>query len=547
MDGLSAERAVLEGAISSELAEVFRVLADTDLGSGPKYPAQLLRALSRTVASRAYGKPMLELCHLMRIAAAVGGRHGWPGLVFGVPVARAAALRALVQKGADSNAAYSGLELIDDGVTLTYPDAAFHVTYGRMAFLVALAELLVTALGYRAIDEVVQELLEALFESASASRHANRLSRLFYDYLKDHLSTAQSLRVFASLIGFLERDRGQSFSLDDLDDDAVFDYWSAVTTGQTDGVDMWGFRSVLERVATLRSAIEEATERHALGTPRSIGPDRSSGEVDPDAILSVLEAHEDPADDLSVLQTKPAAAVKLLTGREMADLTVLSTLGRQAPTLALSVLRAETLGVAQGRVSQALRRRAEPDVVSGLLDLSGCETYGDRLARWHDLDARMKRMALAALAVLIEAGRVEAAREVLAHLPSADLTGLRDRVPEAAGANVVALRPARAPDIVGALQDRTLVGEDVADLVDEARRSLKGLSRAGFQPKDRLTPSVGDGLSVGLPVLRRLRSALVAVLRRAESQVPAADVDGRFLEDSRRFAIGLRALYGVGE
>lgn len=542
MDGISTERALLTGAISPQLDAAFRTVADADLGAGPKYPPATVRALARTVVARAYGKPMLELCHLLRVADAVGGRHGWPALFFGVQVARGAAFRAQIQEGAHRCPAFgTDFTLGADGVTVAYPDAPFSIGYARMGFLAALLELMVTALGFRAVDTAIRAWLDDRFESGSAPPHANALSRMFYDHLKDHLATAQSLRVFARLIAFLEADRGRGFTLDDLDDRAVLDYWCrAAEADGDDAAELRGFRAVTERVGQLRTALQAAFERHAVDSARPVGPDRSLGEVDPDTVLSALETHDAEADELRRLEAAPAAAVKFLTGREAGELDLIARLGPHAVPLALSVLRCATFGSLQSRLSQALRRRASQEETARLIALDGCETYERRLGAWHTLEARLDRMALAALAVLIEADRAEAALEVLARLPQSDLSGLRAHLPNVEAGNVIALRPGGTAGMVAALADPRVVGGKVAGLVGDARRALRGLARSGFSPDARRTPAVVDGMAAGAPLVRRLRARLAAVRTAAELRLPE---DG-FEADGHRFSTGLDALYG---
>lgn len=543
MDGISPERALLAGSISPELQAAFRTVADADLGGGPKYAPNVMRALSRTVAARAYGKPLLELCHLLRIADAVGDRHGWPALFFGVQVARAPAFRAQIQSGARHCAAFDAdFRLEADGVRIAYPDGPFTVSYGRMGFLAALLELMVTALGYRAVDAEIRAWLDAPFRSQRAAGHANALSRLFYDHLKQHLSPAQSLRVFARLIGFLEMSRGAGFGLDDLDDRAVLDYWYGSVTGKGDeATELRGFRVVTERVGMLRTALQAAFERHAIDSALPVGSDREAGEVDPGTVLALLEVHDGEADELRALQSEPAAAVKFLTRREIAELDLIARLGSHAGALALSILRAATFGAVQSRLSQALRRHAPRDEVVGLIDLRDCEPYDKRLGQWHAMEGRLERMTLAALAVLVEADRAEAALEVLARLPAADLSGLRNRLPSGVdGANVVALRPGGVAGMVAALADPTVVGPEVAGLIGEARKALRGVGRAGFGGADRRSGTAVDGMATGAPLVRRLLVRLQHVRRAAEDRLDAET----FAQDSERFRAGFRALYG---
>jgi len=543
MDGISTERALIGGAISPELEAAFRTVADADLGAGPKYSPSVMRALARTVTARAYGKPLLEICHLLRVADAVGGRHGWPALIFGVQVARGHAFRAQIQEAGRRCPAFGDdFELAADGVTVAYPDGPFTISYTRMGFLSALLELLVTALGYRAVDTVIRTWLDDRFEAGRAPAHANALSRLFYDHLKGHLATAQSLRVFARMIAFLQSDRGVGFSLDDLDDRMVLDYWHAGATGtDDDAAELRGFRAVTERVGNLRAALRAAFERHAVGSAKPVSPDRDRGEVDPETILSALETQDAEADDLRALDAEPACRVKFLTGREVADLDLIARLGPDATVLALSVLRCATFGLLQSRLSQALRRRAPADEIDRMIGLQGCEPYDQRIGQWRVLEVRLERMSLAALAVLVEADRAEAAVEVLARLPSADLSGLRGRLPAATAAdNVVALRPGGASGMVAALAEPAVVGAEVAGLVAEARRALRGLGRSGFGAEDRRAPPVIDGMAVGAPVVRRLRVRLEEVRGTAERRLGETGFD----DDGIRFTQGFRALYG---
>ena len=197
MDGVSAEQAAIDGGRSAALEQALRTVAETDLGSGPKYAVTVVRDLTRTISARAYGKPLLELMHLIRLAEAAGGRHGWPAILFAVPVARAAGFRGVIQAAATGCRAFgTDFTLVEDGVETAYPDGAFRVTYARMAFLAALAEFAITALGWRAVDGVFRAWLDDRFEQRAAGPHANALARLLYDHLKDHLPTVQALRSY---------------------------------------------------------------------------------------------------------------------------------------------------------------------------------------------------------------------------------------------------------------------------------------------------------------------------------------------------------------
>lgn len=541
MDGVAAEQTVIDGGRSAALDQALRTVAETDLGAGPKYSVLVVRDLTRSISARAYGKPLLELMHLIRIAEAAGGRHGWPATLFAVPVARAAAFRGVIQKAATGCSAFGAEFLLaEDGVDIAYPDGVFRVTYGRMAFLSALAEFAITALGWRAVDGVLRAWLDDRFAQRAAGLHANTLSRLLYDHLKEHLPAAQALRSYRRLTRFMAAERGAAFTLDDLDDAAVMAFWcGGAEDGDDDAGQVRTFRSAVEQVARLRTALRAGMERRSIEATAPIGGDRAAGEVDPDTLLGVLEFHDGPGDPLRLLAEPPASAIKFLNGRETEALDVMAALGPQGPALPLSVLRVETFGAAQGRVTQAIRRHAGPAEIAALTALSGCETYAGRLELWDRLDGQLRRVALAALAALLEAGRVEAGTEVLAHAPDADLSGLRGVAASDAAAGVV-----RLGGVLAALGDPAVAGAAVAGLVAEARTALRKISRRGFLVEDRRSPEAAAGFAAGAPAVRAARDLLAGVRRAVDAALPDADRQSRFESDGRVFADRLRALYG---
>ena len=547
--GTSAGRMVLDGGRSAALDQAFRTVADTDLGEGAKYGPATIRALAHVITARAYGKPLLELAHLVRIAEVAGGGHGWPAVFFGVRVARPSAFRAAMQSGARGCAAFGAEFLLkDDGVEITYSDGAFRVTYGRMPFLAALMEFLVTALGYRVVDGILRQGLDGRFVNSAASGSANALSRALYDHLKAHLPAAQAVRRFRQLIAFLETTRGVGFGLDSIDDQAVLDYWAGVESDVPSLDDAANevrtYRAAVEQMARLRTAIEAGAERRAVDGAAPIGSDREHGEIDPDMLVGVLEAHEEAGDPLSALAEPPASRVKFLTGREIVELDPIAALGRQAVALPLSILRLATFGAVQNRLAQAARRRAPMAERAPLITGAEGETYAERREHWRVLTARLDRVAKATLGALLDAGRLEAATEIIDQVPELDLSTLRDSLATAEGANVVALRGDMAAGVLTVLGDRTVVGDRAAGLVAEARAALRAVSRSGFSAEDRVDPDVGEAMATGLPILHRLMARFAEVQAAVGASLPVDQEDARFTADRAVFSRRFERLYG---
>src|SRR3546814_13063312 len=86
-----------------------------------------------------------------------------------------------------------------------------------MAFLSALLEFAITALGWRAVDGMLRAWLDDRFAQRAAGPHANTLSRLLYDHLKEHLPTVQVLQSYRRICPTLVVHRGADFLVADMD------------------------------------------------------------------------------------------------------------------------------------------------------------------------------------------------------------------------------------------------------------------------------------------------------------------------------------------
>src|SRR3546814_19652960 len=90
-----------------------------------------------------------------------------------------------------------------------------------MAFLSALLEFAITALGWRAVDGVLRAWPDDRFAQRAAGPHATTLSRLLYDPLKEHLPTVQALRGYRRLCRFRLVTRGDGLRVNALADSGV--------------------------------------------------------------------------------------------------------------------------------------------------------------------------------------------------------------------------------------------------------------------------------------------------------------------------------------
>lgn len=548
----AAEHLVLEAGQSGELRAQLQLIAEAGSGGAPKYAPQTVRALARLIACRSYAGAVLELCHLLRMADAAGD---YVSFFFMPDVARASVFAQALKP---LSAQPTRFRPDRQGVALLYDDQPFLVSYGRMPVLAALAEFLIGTVGFADLDDAVQALRKAPFTAAAAGQAANSLSRRVYDYLKDHLPSAQHQRVFQTLIGWL-RGREAEVDLEGIDDSAVLDFWIAANRPQDAAdvsedidfraTDFRTFNSVMKAFLRLRQAMELGRERAAERYARSIGFDREAGEVDPaaiDAALTEIDARESPLDALSV---PPASRIKFLNKKETGVLALYAECGEAVLKLPLSFLRAECFGQGQMRITQALRRK-DTAALGSLVDAASPQDYGDTIAGLEALGLHLDRVLRASFFVLAGARRPEAVEAVLATAPDLDLSPLRSMVPEAAmadsGDNVVMLTAKSVSEhFITRLEDPALGGDDLSAFMRDARKAFQGISRQGFA-EAAPGPDIVEGFAAAAPLLASLK-AEVATLREALVRLPdrAADLNGQYARDREVFRGVFGVIYGA--
>ena len=547
MIGASAEQIVLEVGKSSELVSAFQMVEEAEIDGEPKFSSQTCRDLAKAIACRNYAKAVLELCHLVRLADAVSGGAGYEMFFWGGGPARPSAFRGQVQEGLGLS---DGVRMVENGAEIAYPDGSFTVTFGRMPFLSAFLEFLITTVGYADMDGVVRAVLGADVTQKEVSQRANELSRILYEYLKDHLPTAQNQRKFRRVIDFMEGRFGEEFGADAVDDTVVFEFWLAESvTGTSDGVDFKTFVTAFKTLVRFRQALECAADYRALDNPQVIGFDREAGEIDPDAVYGAVDTIDGYRSPLLELDEPPAASIKFLNRRETAALTLMFECGDAAYALPLSIMRSEVFGKGQAQITQALRRKVTPAEMTGLVSDCAPETYAERKDDLSAIAAHVDRTLLASLHALARNRSPETISLVMALRPKTDFTVLREAFVEGdeePDDNVVYLRASTVSErFLAVIEDSTKVGDEVAGLMAEARKAFRGLSRQGFAEDTLDDPDIAEGFVTGAKTLIDIGaqvSSFIDLLGR--TTLPRGDWDQQFVADKSEFSKQFGILYG---
>lgn len=538
MEAVSAAQMFLEASKSAELVALFRAVAEADAGGELKYSPAVSRDLAKTITCRSYAPAVLELCHLVNIADASAGPGGrWEMLFWGVGVARSAAFHGRIIRSVEKHGwRREGFTATAPGIEARYADGRFTVTYARMPFLTALMEFLVSALDYPGLDDIFRRMIESGPTQHSVSEHANQVSRMVYDYLRDHLPTAQNQRKFHSLIGYMQERAGADFNSEAIDDAVVLDFWRVESLdASAEGVDFKTFQTVFKSFVRLRQTLDQAGDLYALSNPKVIGSDREAGEVDPDSLRRVVETIDAEENPLLRLLEPPASAVKFLNKREAGTLELLMECGRAALDMPLSLMRCEVFGKAQARITQALRRKLQPRELDELLSDPASSDYAELRDEFAALVDHLRRVLLASLHLLTRVGSTEAASLLLAIKPDVDLSPLR---------NLVKSRGEAAGRVLAVLEDPARAGPDIAGLMAEARTAFRSISRQGFSEDVAGDAEGREAFSEGTRAVMAIGKHLKAFQNRLDRHPPEGGWPAQYRNDLAIFSRQFHLLYG---
>lgn len=506
----------------------------TSVHGAPRYPADVVRLLERTLACWNYGRAVLCLCHLINAMEAASPRRGdYLGVLYGLDRVTPS---ALAQRFRAAHWRRSGLCFVEGTLEIRYRDGRFELAASQMPSLCALLELMLETVGFAAVDEVVQPMLDQATSQKAIGQAANTLSRALYAYLSEELPSQQQSQKFRALVAFLE-DRAQDGEID-VDDAAILDFWCATSTAP--GADFRSFTGVVDAFVAFIRASRAATSGAALRQPVSLDRRSEDDERPVDVAYEdprlvqvgfATEAVEQPADaeasesallmegapldewrsPLACLNAAPADQVKFLTKREQAELARVAAMGPLAGELPYSVLRSDVFGADQRQITQALRRHLQPAELAGLIDSAGRSTYRDWLHRYRACRRQ-----------------VETSLKAAAHM---------------------ALMSTRADNVVS-LQTRRPVGRPPAESdqeswLAECRRAFGRINRQGFEDEITSDDARLEALQIGVGALLQLRDRLdewLSCLTRLDA--PPVGLDVTFDRDRDRFRAQFHRIYG---
>ncbi|MEE8515417.1 MAG: hypothetical protein V3T02_02145 [Alphaproteobacteria bacterium] len=548
MDAASPRERFGPTECSDELGAIFDAIAQATVDDAPKFTPDISRRLARDIICRTYAGAIYELCHLTHIADQVFGTQGFEDLFWGHGPARAAEFREQFETAMSGSGRCQNLAIDKNGIRIGYPDGEFTTTFGRMAYLSAVIEFLVSAIGYAELDDALRGENTQPVTMASLSHAASAITREVYGFLKPHLASVHAQRKFRFLMSFLKIRNGDGVGPEDLDDEAVLDFWIFASTSAETNVDFRTFKTVFVSFIDMRDALAAARDRAAMKAAMPLGPDRENGEIDPAEVETALvhiEARRAPFDQL---RTPPASAVKFLNKRETAAIEMIVEGGEAALAMPLSVMRSQVFGAIQARITQSLRNRAvSPPSAQTPVANHGIPSYRDYAQRIDDTKSHLEQVLLASFHILASERHSQAITVFLGLAPEIDLRPLAPlfRDDQSEDGNVITLTGAAVGDCflanLAAHPDRH---PTLAAFLADAKTAVQRIARKGFRQSADNRNRI-EGFAVAIDALFAIRKQIDRFCDRLKwAGIEGEGRDRQHRKDHKLFFAQFRILYG---
>lgn len=581
---------------AQDVADALAMTLEREDGSGaPWCPPGDAIALRKWVTDRSasLGTGIRRAMRLARLMAVADGRADYVGFLY----QRVGTLRARLFRGALERAVAEG-RLPQSIATLTEnsvhlheaalapqgaPEDAFEIDFVQMPRLAALLDIMHSALGFTVVADLLAPLLPRTgAPKSSADDVARALQAALNAWLSERLESNNHILQAQQIRGFVAG-RGR-LAPETIDDETILLFWiKAAEAGAAERIEGFRlYRSVAASMLRYRQALRDAmVERHLEeALARGLEPANDS------AINEQLDSKGEPwRSPLRMLYKPPASQVKWLTAKEQHALS--NYLGSPAddaddelPDPAesrddgawrgglagderfslshwLTLLRADVFGSVQASIVGRLRKRVDAGTaIAQAVEALDAASYAAAATIYADVRAQLHVESLAALALLMEAGAMEAVillrglggdgaaagivgpvrRRPVAASDDDDDSPEEESVTEEAAAN---LRQVIAPRLMAAVADPATVAEDVGrTLLVEAVTARRKVSRAGFRREDRADPRMATALRSGA-------TAVVDVISELDRLVGTLSVKAGadFAVDAARFTATFKTIY----
>ncbi len=549
----------LEGNKSTALKNMLDAVTDQtspvydDTGKSdfmPTYDENTRFNLTKIIGCRAYSIELRNLCHvLLSIAVCGRGIRSLQTIIWGPSVRPVTTNKLLYVLTKLSSMSPSTPKVIVKNRTLIvrYGDGFQTVAIKDMPLMWAFMDFLIEALGWQPFLELYERFEEEPATMALVGEVRNGLERELYRFLDDHLPKKDTQSALGSVTKFLETKRGKDFTIDDVTDDDIFDFWktwSLASDGRTKNFKK--FSTVFEAFGRYFAAYEVGVDMTKVGNARSIGYDNKSGEINPELIEKGWQYVHDLNDTASQLAEHPVNEIQFLNKEELTTVSMVVRLWPLVSRLPLSKLRLDVFGAAQANIVQWNRTNKNTRMTRELLESLVKETYSSRALTCSDIVDLGCRTQLAGFYVLAKSRDMAAI----------DLAGnLGSRIDDDVLISVLGLVEDEPPTGLnanrGGTKEPLIMKEErekVHKLLNQAENAFAGLHRKGFSKEPEPGSTLVEGFRVGTEIIAALMGAFetfARMVKKIATGIPGGDE--LFLIDKQQFCDHLIQLYGGHE
>jgi hypothetical protein len=504
--------------------------------------------LKRIIGCRAYSIELRNLCHVLLAVAACGrGIRSLENIFWGPSVRPVTPNKLLYALTELSSASPSTPKITVKNRTLIvrYGDGFQIVPIRDMPLLWAFMDFLIEALGWQPFLKLYERFEKEPATMALVGEVRNGLDRELYRFLNDHLPKKDAQSALGSVVKFLEMKRGNDFTIDDVTDDDMFEFWktwSLASDGRTNNFKK--FSTVFKTFGRFFATYEVGVNATMVANARSIGYDAQSGEVDPESIYKGCQYVHDLYDAANRLAEDPINEIQFLNKKEFTTVSIVVRWWPLVSRLPLSKLRLGVFGAAQENVVQWSRKNTNATITRELLEFLVKETYPSRALACSDIVDLGHRTQLAGFHVVAKC-RDPAAIDLAGHLrPGIDkdvliaVLGLEE--------DESFINPNSAQSGTKYVYMAKKEREQVHVLMNQAKDAFNGLNRKGFSKVPEPDSSLAEGFRVGTEIIAALMGPFGKFSRMAKTiAVGIPGDDAPFPIDKTLFCNHLMQLYGA--
>lgn len=384
--------------------------------------------------------------------------------------------------------------------------------------------------------------------SKTVSAVTGEVTQLMSVFLNENLSGQQQFEKGRALHNFLNKSIAEDGASYRLDDGAPVPFWMYA---RDEGVkDFRLFNSVGKAFFQLAESYADGAEARAVYDPLLIAPNTKEGELgldsfgeeedyqsyvdeEPEEVEALFETLELHKSFVARLNEPGIRDINFLMGPAVNLVKSIDQPNQLALELPMTILRQESFGFQQSRISQA-KRNGRDEKLPGLIACEGVGTYQDLVESYKTLEVTIEKVRCAIVHILVNMEHPSAASYVLAMLP----TPLAEKAFETVSKNdwlddpLIAIKTAalQIPELNAALK--------------RCRDAYGSINRAGFQqlPAIELLDYYDEGFQLLGDIRDAVRAFYNVVTECAESM---GGLEACFASDLSIFGAAFKSIEGI--